>query len=382
MTWTLQRFRTVDGLIMGGLPAVDFSWSRSVRDGSMSAPIQGLGSEEATGITLSLDALESVGVMDRSLAGWQDTLREAFLPKKYGIVASWDGIPIVAGPIADDVDVSSSDIEVSVGGITDILSRRFLVPEDFNSSMRYYWSGLSLGTIAKRIVQAVQNKPSGGLPITYDDDEASYRERTYWAYNVSNLSASYLLENISNVINGPDIDFRPYLRDQSHVAWHMHFGTENNPYIGQDALHDWEQGSPSVGNVAAKISTEFVAHRVYGVGDGEDEGTRVGRSDTTILQNWPFLEAVVSDSDWTSDELLKANTDATLSSMPLMQLSVQVRADGVTPLGLFWPGDLCNITVHTFPTLSPGTYQSRIQAMSGDSGSNVTLTLDPQIAEI
>lgn len=382
MSWELLRFRTVDGRVMGKLPPVDFSWSRSVRDGSLDAPVQGLGAEDATGITFSLDALESAGVIDRKAGRWQDRLREALLPKKYGIAALWDGVPIVAGPIKDDVDVDASSVSLSVGGVTDILSRRFLVPESFGASMLYHWSGLSLGTIAKRIVQQVQQKPSGGLPITYDADETADGERTYNAYNVANLSASCLIENISNVINGPDIDFRPYMLDPAHVAWHMHFGTEANPYIGQGSLHDWEQGSLSVGNVTAKVSSEYIAHRVFGVGDGQDEGTRVGVANVSVPEYWPFLEAVASDSEWTSDDLLQAHIQADLSNLPLMQLSMEVMADGTTPLGMFWPGDACQITTHGFPTLTDATYLSRIQSMSGDSGRVVTIELDPDVAEI
>jgi hypothetical protein len=70
-----------------------------------------------------------------------------------------------------------------------------------------------------------------------------------------------------------------------------------------------------------------------------------------------------------------------LNPYPVLQLSLQVRADGVTPLGKFWPGEIANVTVRDHPALADGTYRLRILEFSGTESDMLTLTFDPLILD-
>lgn len=379
--WSLELFRTIDGLRLGGLPKVSFSWARTVRDGKMDAPPQGPGDQSLQSFKFSMAALESAGWIDRGELGWQNRLIGNFMPTRHGIMALWDGVPVVGGVIGDDVSWDASGVSLSVDGITKVLASRFVVPEDFRADIQVSWAGYSLGTIAKRIVQYVMKKPSGALPITFMDDEPAERSRNYQAFNIANLSAAALIENISNVSNGPDIDFRPYAVDEQHFAWRMVTGSEHDPWLGQDVVHDWEQGSPDVMSMSGSLSAAFIAHRVFGVGDGQDVGTTVARVDAEIPPEWPLIEKVFSDSTLSTVDGLSEAAAGELNQWPLLQLKMTVRADGSTPLGSFWPGELAAVTVHDVPVLEGGTYLLRLLGMSG-SGGKVDLIFDAMAVEL
>lgn len=349
----------------------------------MAEPPQGAGQQQLQSFSFPVYALDSAGWFDRDEPGWQQRLLAMFMPKRHGIMALWDGIPIVGGPISDPVSVDAVKISVTVDGITKLLETRFVVPESFSARRQVTFKNLSLGTIAKRVVEQAMAKPSGALPITFQDDEKAGNERNYQAFNVANLAASQLLDNLSNVISGPDIDFRPYIRDPQHFAFHMHTGTAASPYIGQRTVHDFEVGSTDVGELTAAYSTAFTAHRVFGVGSGQDVSTltaRVGVDDTDgvmISKDFPFVERVHTDSSVTKVDLLRRQAQGKLLTNPIVQPTLTVRADGTTPLGRFWPGDVCRVTVHDSPIFADGTYEWRILGMSGDAGKTVKLDFDP-----
>lgn len=381
--WSLELFRVVDGTRLGELPLVPFSWDRKVRDGRMAEPPQGAGQQSLSSFSFTMPALESAGWISRNDSHWQQRLLAMFMPKRHGIMALWDGTPIVGGPIADPVTIDATKIAVTVDGITKLLETRFVVPESFSARRQVTFKNLSLGTIAKRVVQQAMAKPAGALPITFQDDEKAGNERNYQAFNVANLAASQLLDNLSNVINGPDIDFRPYIRGPQHFAFHMHTGSKSSPWIGQSTLHDFEVGSTDVSELTATYSTAYTAHRVYGVGGNSDVSTvtvRVGVDDTAgveVPKDFPLVERVHSDSQVLKPDLLKRQAEGRLLTHPIVQPTLSVRADGTTPLGRFWPGDMCRVTVHDSPVFADGTYEWRILGMSGDAGKTVKLDFDP-----
>lgn len=382
----MEAVRIMDGLRLGDLPMVPLTWSRSVRDGKMYAPHEGDSAQAVSSITLPYDGLHTTGVIDVTKQGWRRELTHTLMPIMTGAVLCWDGTPIVMGPFTGKLKLGEDGLQVTVGGVTDILARRYAVPESFGAKAKLSYNGLSLGTIAKRLVQVAMSKPNGGLPISFSPDETAANDashqRTYNGFNIANLSVSDLLSKIANVggdsvggVYGPDIDFRPVVRDSLHYGWHMHTGTEKDPYIGQGSMHDWEEGAEGTGWLVEQVSADYVAHRVYAVGDGQDEGTRVARVDARIPEFMPLMEATISDSQWTNDDLLRAHARGALSPTPLSGASLDVRADGAEPLGTFWPGDQARVTTHD--TGAASTRTLRIQQMSGDESGAVTLTFDP-----
>lgn len=79
---------------------------------------------------------------------------------------------------------------------------------------------------------------------------------------------------------------------------------------------------------------------------------------------------------WAKREL-SSLARANLAPFPMLQLELTVRADGATPLGTFWPGEIAKVTVHDHPALAEGTYELRILEMSGNERDTVKLTFEP-----
>lgn len=153
----------------------------------------------------------------------------------------------------------------------------------------------------------------------------------------------------------------------------------SHPWLGQASIHSWEVGSVDTQSLNATYSAAYVTHRVYGVGGGQDVAVPVVRVEADVPTDWPLVERVVSDSSIEANavHLLRRDAEARLLPLPLVQVSLEVRADGSTPLGTFWPGELAEISVQGHPALSDGTHRLRILGMKGSAGKTVTLTFDP-----
>ncbi|WP_334152954.1 hypothetical protein [Microbacterium sp.] len=491
--WTLELFRTVDGLRYGELPAAGFSWSRELRKGSLDAPPQGLGTERASGLEWSVASLEAAGWIDRNESGWQERLVALFMPKKHGVIALYDGIPIAGGPIADTVSFEADTVAITVDDYAaGILSRRFVVPETFSPKKQVKVTGKSIGGLAVEALRVAMRKPAGGLPFELPASETGTQTAEWKGYAVAQLAAEDVITDFADL--GPDIDFRPKVLDEQHFVWEVVHGSADQLELGQTTVHDWEQGSPDVVSITSTLSTAYIAHRVYAVGGGQDVATPIQRRDAEVPEGWPLIEQVISDSTisavpeqevwkktaaeataaydaayqdaiaksdaadtkaaqaeaavaaakkaladaktaaqkkaakakkaaadkvakaaraaktaaqkaetakkkrlddklkaaekaaektatdqqriWAKEQLQRLG-DANLTPYPMLQIEMTIRADGITPLGTFWPGEVAHVTTHDHPALPDGTYPLRILSMSGDAGESVTLVFDP-----
>lgn len=374
MAWSLFLFRTVDGMLGRQLDVPDLSWSRGVGSASMAG---GVGASAAVGtsavsLRLPWSAFEADGVMPDPAA-----LNDMLMPRKRGLVLMWDGVPWVAGLIGertDDLDGTSFPVE----SLSSLLSARLATPNVTTglAKSRSHWSGLSRGTLAKRVVQAGLER--GGLPITFEADEAGSHSLTLPGFDLGSARVSDVLRRIVEDEDGPDVDFRPYLTQAGTLAWRMVTGTEASPFISQAVTHALDMSHL----VAFRqiVSASRVAHRVWGTGAGQDEGTLLARvSDTDALEHgWPLLEAVVSDTSADSQARVDALARAHLLAFrrPLAQWEATIRADGPVPLGALVPGDAVTLHVRDFPTIPDGNYLLRVMEMSGNTGMDVRVVFD------
>lgn len=382
--WSVEVFETVSGQRLVELPVPEFSWSRTLRDSSVSEPGHGMSDVGVTGMVLTRGMLSEV--MDVTRSGWQLRVRDLLMPVKHGVMFLWDGVPIVGGPISDTIRFTHDRVEVTVDSIANLLARRFAVTARFDPLTQLTFKNLSLGSIAARVVQAGMSRPAGGLPIRFLPERAGTHERNYQGFNVANLDVNKLLDEISDVVHGPDIDFRPQV-DGQRFFWRMVTGeSDTNPYIGQETVHDWEVGTVDTGELAVDLSAKVVAHRVFAVGDGQDAGTHVAAFDIPVPDGWPLVEVTATDStvkaaDDRDNARLRALAQARLNARPAVQAVLDVRADGAVPLGTFWPGEVAQVTVSEHLGLPDGTYAMRILEMSGDEGDWVKLTFDPLLID-
>ncbi|MED6116905.1 hypothetical protein PIB30_104675, partial [Stylosanthes scabra] len=188
-----------------------------------------------------------------------------------------DGVdrPIAAGPITGWSAETAEDLTLDWKGIREILAHR-VIAQDLK------FSGVSLGTIAWRVVHDMSEiKPGGGLPIVHGSPEETVtddadHQRTYESWNLANNGIDKRLTEISEVIGGPDIMFRPQWANDEHtgVVWAMVHGTEGRPRIAQTWTADMDTTAPRAGlsDLSVKSEASHIVTRVWATGSGEGAG--------------------------------------------------------------------------------------------------------------
>lgn len=228
----------------------------------------------------------------------------------------------------------------------------------------------SLGTIARRLVERCQDRPNGWLPISYGSPEerGDNRVRNYEGFNLGNNSVAKRIKEITEVINGPDISFRPrWVERGNRVEWVMFHGTEGMPEISQSHQYVVDLTAPRSNAVAAKVSAEWTPYsRAYASGDGQDKGTLVRIVDEQPPDRLPLLETVLADSQTSNPDLLEARGRGVLDQGRTVQMSVTVD-DPLMPLHTWWAGDEMTVPWPAgWPQLDKGTYRMRVLKRSGN----------------
>lgn len=401
--WECRLADTMTGLLGEPIDVPRLSWSVSVSDCSLSTTRdKGAGDYTGSGITVPWTALPwgSQGERERALASYRRAL-----------VLMWDGAPVVFGAIGPRTD-TWHDTSFSLLSAMGILNSRHLFPEGtFGTGSTWakdadyqhegeqegtVWgtttssvalSGLSLRAIASEVVRlCTSGKRGGELPIDLPYlGEPGTHQRTYWGYNVANASCRRLLENISNVTNGPDLALRPYLADQAHVRLTLDGGTDADPYVHMGGEVPMLTCRPGGGTLKGlKVACQGPCERVLATGAGQETAMLCHQSeDMTLCEQgdpWPLMEATMSDTDCTTPALLGSHADVRLAGMsrPVVQMTGTVdAADPHAPQpGVVWPGQHVDVAIEGFPTLPDGTYHLRLMEMSGTAGPEVALTFD------
>ena len=384
MSWRLYTADTITGQLRRPIDVPGCAWSLSVSDASLATTRdKGTGEGEASSLTVPWSAV------------WGSTARERaqeLTAGKRAIVLCWEEggstVPLVFGAIGQRTD-TALDTSFSLDSVTTLLSQRYVVREgDFRKGApAISLDNLSLRAIAANVGwYATEGKPAGSLPIDWGDFyERGGHQRTFWPWNVSNLSAADVLEKIADVEGGPDITFRPYMADAHHVRLRMVAGSDADPYVGQDSVRrlQWFHGAGSVHSLT--VTHLGPVERVYATGAGtEDEKDVALAEDLTYCRQrdpWPIVEECVSHTDSDDHALLEGHAMGRLKAdwWPLCQVTCTVDlADPQVPrIGEVWPGDAMALAVEGFPTIPDGEYHVRLMEMSGDLGTLVTLKFDP-----
>jgi hypothetical protein len=365
--WTCNLYQTTTGLIGPRLDPEEFSWGIE------------LNGTESWSLTLKKSSLPKVD-FNYWLAPWW-----------VGVVFFYDGIPIVAGPLMNLPSESFSEIQLAGAGIRSILARRKVTHEIFGTdwtsmpTLNVGWSGLSLGTISKRVVQQAQMKKGGSLPISYPiPDETGINERNYRGFNIQNNSADAVLTKLSNVRSGPDILFKPRLVDPNRLTFDFWTGTKNSARIRQFSNPSWDitPEKSYTSNVRLTTTGAYQTFRVYSTGAGMDAGIKmdVVTNDDPLAKGFPLLETSIGTSKSEDLAVVRAHGMANLSmnTNVLQEIELHVRADGINKLGTFWPGDLVQVNIKNFITLEDKFHSMRLLAISGNSSNDVMMNLQSE----
>lgn len=360
-------FDTVTGRRIGRLPASSWKWTGELNSS---------GSASAT-INLSQDTVD----MD---------LRENTRPWRT-ILAVIDGDRVRhAGPIYQrEWDSDTLTLTLQAGGFWDYLKRRLVLTrqvlaytggviptseDEFPPQWRLNLSG-SLGDIARALV--AETLQWGTLPVILPPVEGGQNVRTYLGPDFASVAAR--LEDLTKVINGPEMLFQPRLEDGgARLAFHMLTGS---PEL-VTATHTWDQrrsATPITGlHITEDASTQ--TGDAWAKAGAQDDTVLLARTHDMWLEDagWPLLQASDSSHTTVSDiATLRSYTDGSVAARTKNTESITFKARRTDEAG----GDLGNaLTVGDHihlraadPYLGDQLYRLKVIELSGDEGDWVSV---------
>lgn len=397
MSWNCYLGDTTTGLIDCPIDIASFNWAMSVSDSSMSTTKdRGVGEDSASGLSIPWGAIPGKTAAQRA---------SAVASLKRYLCLCWKsdktddegdpndiGIPMIFGAIGQRTD-TWSDTSFDLQSMFSLLQNRYLVEEGTYGTGAYSTtkSSIRLEKMSYRGIAATigdmctGQKPGGTLPIDWQYiGEKGSRAREYKGYDIQNNSCAQLMDNLTNVIDGPDMQFRPYLADESHIRVKFIAGSDADMRLGQKDLIQLTcfPGGGTLQNIQIDHDAPYM--RVYASGSGTDEAQICHLSeDLTLVKQtdpYPLMETVYSDSDTDDPTVLVKHSDEMLDAncRPIMQLSGEIDFnDEYSPNpGEIWPGELLLLDIEGFPTLPDNQYQMRLMEMSGDQSSRARLIFD------
>lgn len=303
----------------------------------------------------------------------------------------WDNQVCQAGPITQNPDfVMTNDmpaVAVTGKGFWENLNQRVLHNRTWNPS-----SGItsatadltindSLPNIAREIVYQATNmtvRSGSALPVDLPAAIASNSNtRTYHGWETA--SAGQRLQELTQVENGPDVYFRPYLTTVGGVRYIRHQMLIGNPFLLQgDAPPFFDLGSSMVdlgisGDSSPLITTTFVK------GTGNEAGQLYGYATSADLigKGWPLLDFVDSSHASASDTATLnswARANIAQFGRKMEQWKPLILLDSDPRFGTYIPGHYGDYNINDHPWVPDGTYTSRILGVSsGSSGDGVPL---------
>jgi hypothetical protein len=339
--------------------------------------------------------------------GLRAELLAALEPGRCFIAVLEDDLVIEAGPVwAWDYQYGSS-LKVKAAGLRSIFDHRIVMGVLASAWAKWEvtYSGLSLGTIAKRLVQLAMSHTGGTLPVVLPADETAVADadhtRTYRGHEVAAVLTR--LDQLMDVQNGPDIAFEPRLTaDRQGIEWAMRTGTEANPMLhqsGDDWVWDTRVPRGGVSGLSVQRDASNLAQRSWITGAGQDQALLMARREPVQIgaqdlrdAGFPLMEVVESRSSVevqaTADRWAAGNLAAVLRPMQTWSCQVIARpvdssgAPAGPQLGQFRPGDWAKVWVpEDHPLLSlllpDGFHRTRLLGISGGMAETVSLTMAP-----
>ena len=345
--------------------------------------------------SIKLNGIEemSVTLAKADLAGID---RAWYTPWWGGLLFTWHNgeteTPILAGPITQWSTETRRALGLEAKGLRG-LYEHLVIGTDLKPR------NVSLGQIMWELASVPGIKPGGGLPIVdgSPDPDGRGHVRNYYSWNLANVGLDKLMTELSNVINGPDVMFRPRYRanDPRFIEWAVEHGTHLSPRIESGGVHDFDTTAArsAVEEISIGTDSSALVSRVWCTGTGEGPGTRIARAEdlSLVKAGFPFLEEVISDPGATSgddtassehppeaEELAKlsglAQGELAARVDAVDQITVKVPVDhptrGVDRLRV---GDAAHVTVSGWVAVPDGTLRTRIVKASGDLGGMMTV---------
>ncbi|WP_194521979.1 hypothetical protein [Cellulosimicrobium sp. JZ28] len=300
-----------------------------------------------------------------------------------------DGDVLEAGPIwKHGFNDNTGELKVGAAGLMSVFDHRLVVKVlaagERAQTTTLSWSGLSLATIAKRLIQTSMSHAGGSLPLVLPDDELGSAVRNYPGYELGVVGER--VRQLVEVAGGPDIALQPRLTgDGLRIEWVMRAGTTADPLLHQ-AGDDWAWDRGAARGPLTKLSVDVdatgVAQRTWAIGSGMESALMLGTAydPAPLAAGYPLLEATGSFTSVLEQSTLDAHAAALADTArrPWQTWALTVRADTAPRLGTYRPGDWARVHVPaTHEYLREGRYRSRVLSVSGDLSASVSVKLAP-----
>lgn len=273
-----------------------------------------------------------------------------------GIWSSYFGATVIGPP------------SILTGKLTALDSDGFLV---VNPALNTTISGVSHGTIGKRLIQ--QRLAFPGAPTVFDlpPDEIGFRQQEYEFASMKKIGPA--LDDLVRQEGGPDFAFDA-ARAPGGVGlrYSLRHGSEENPRIGANV------GSWSFGGVDSPVSKLKLDDAVSagaslglmtaGRNVGEALVSRI-RNQSLVASGYPPFDVVdTSHSDVSKQETLDSYNRENMAEAEhaIRDLSFTVQGDATPALGEYRPGDRLTLDPPERHPWHTGPIPIRITSMSGD----------------
>lgn len=287
-----------------------------------------------------------------------------------------------AGPIfGRPYNADTGQVEIAGAGMWAYLYRRVLarpllpgqrlpdVSLDFMPT-----DGLSKGTIVKRMLELMASHPYGALPIDLPPDSPGSTERHYPGHDGALIGDR--VKQMTEVLNGPDVMFEPYLFDDEHIRWNARIGTEEDPYVhssGKETFQYSAPRSPASGLTTQEDSSRLTT-RDFELGGGQTDEVLAGMAENTSLleRGWPLLESVVNRSSVSELSTLDdyAAERVVLGERPTELWTLKFSPRERPFVQAYNVGDFSQLKIKNDLWIPDGDYDVRIVGMSGDELDN------------
>jgi hypothetical protein len=313
-------------------------------------------------------------------------LRNVTEPWRMSLAVLWDDIPIVYGPIITR-QWDGKGLKINVGSIKLLLARRkahmWGIP--YNTQTLTY-TNLSLGSIAVALVRDVAEavaKAGSGLPIVFPSDIVDLdptHQRTY--PGTENKDITSLLDDLSGVLNGPDIDFLAGWTDATHtyMQYTMRVGTPTAPMLIQpnQLVFDATQPDSAVKSVSYIEDGSQLATTQWAAGAGMDTGTVMSKATSLdlVTKGWPLLEGEKDYKTVENQATLDTYSagDLATNQTPTVQWGMVIDAEMPPSFGTYQIGDIGRVRIKNHVWIPDNdNYLVRIIMMSGTGAATVTL---------
>ncbi|MEV6226839.1 hypothetical protein AB0L88_02960 [Saccharopolyspora shandongensis] len=308
-------------------------------------------------------------------------------PWRFSLAIVWGNTVAWAGPLVSPVPALSG-VELKCSTLWALFGRRRLMtyaavdPASLSATVSF--TGRSLAGIARGIVEHAtaeygRELPLDYLPVTVDGDH----ERTYHGYDYKPVDEA--LRQLSEVIDGPDIDFRPVLvrtATGEQIRWQVRIG---QPELGDPAAPlIWDQGAGLV-DMSFDVDGSRMCSYVAVPGDGQENAKTFGTaySNELVDAGWPALEDANSDhSSSTNRDELDAYAAAHLAAYkrPLVARSATIDPAVYPGLDVWRLGDWGEFHLSDNPFVD-GPQRARITGSSYSDG-RIKLELTGTLAEV